>query len=78
MNRLAQRVRVAASHRKYSNWPYLKDEHRMVYKMCRDFADTELTPIAAKLDKQHLYPKEQIQKLGELGIISCILALVFV
>jgi alkylation response protein AidB-like acyl-CoA dehydrogenase len=54
----------------YSDWPYLRDEHRMVYQMCKDFADTELIPIAGKLDKEHKYPKEQVARLGELGMFE--------
>lgn len=41
----------------------------MLRKTCRDFADNELVPIAAKLDKECLYPKEQVKKLGELGLL---------
>lgn len=41
----------------------------MLQKTCRDFADNELIPIAGKLDKEHLFPHEQIKKLGELGIM---------
>jgi alkylation response protein AidB-like acyl-CoA dehydrogenase len=58
----------SGSRRNYSDWPYLRDEHKMVLQMCRDFADTELIPIAGKLDKEHRFPKEQVQRLGELGI----------
>jgi butyryl-CoA dehydrogenase len=32
----------------------------MLHKTCRDFAETELKPLAAKFDKEHLYPKEQV------------------
>lgn len=32
--------------------------------------DTELVPIAAKIDKEHYFPSEQIQKLGELGLMG--------
>ena len=39
----------------------------MIGDMCRNFADTELKPIAGILDKEHRYPKEQVEKLGELG-----------
>lgn len=48
----------------------LPETHQMLYKTCRDFAEGELKPIAAKLDKEHLYPKEQIKKMGELGLLS--------
>lgn len=42
----------------------------MLQKTCRDFAEGELKPIAAKLDREHLYPKEQIKKMGDLGLMS--------
>ena len=29
-----------------------------------------MKPIAAKLDKEHLFPKEQIKKMGELGLLA--------
>ena len=44
----------------------------MLQKTCRDFADNELKPIAAKVDREHLYPKEQIQKMGELGLMGLV------
>lgn len=37
---------------------------------CRDFAEEELKPIAAEIDKKHLFPKEQIKKMGELGLMG--------
>lgn len=48
----------------------LPETHQMLQKTCRDFADGELKPIAAKLDREHLYPKEQIRKMGELGLMG--------
>lgn len=42
----------------------------MLQKVCRDFAEGELKPIAAKVDKEHLYPKDQIKKMGDLGLMS--------
>lgn len=38
----------------------LPETHQMLYKTCRDFAEAELKPLAAKFDKEHLYPKEQV------------------
>lgn len=32
----------------------------MLHKTCRDFAESELKPLAAKFDREHLYPKEQV------------------
>lgn len=48
----------------------LSDTHEMLQKTCRDFADKELAPLAAELDKEHRYPKAQIQALGELGLMG--------
>lgn len=42
----------------------------MLYKTCRDFAESELKPNAAKYDREHLYPKEAIKKMGELGLMA--------
>ena len=38
----------------------LPETHQMLRKTCRDFADKELVPIAAKLDKECRFPKEQV------------------
>ncbi|XP_018322184.1 short-chain specific acyl-CoA dehydrogenase, mitochondrial-like [Agrilus planipennis] len=48
----------------------LTNEHEMLQKTCRDFAESELKPVAAQLDKEHKFPTEQIKKLGELGLLS--------
>lgn len=45
----------------------LPETHQMLQKTCRDFAEQELKPIAAKTDKEHLYPAKQIKTMGELG-----------
>lgn len=42
----------------------------MLKKTCRDFADNELKPIAARLDRNHEFPKDQIRKMGELGLMA--------
>ena len=36
----------------------------------RDFAHTEIIPIASQLDKCHQYPRETLQKMGELGLLG--------
>ncbi|CAG9814981.1 unnamed protein product [Phaedon cochleariae] len=48
----------------------LSETHQMLQKTCRDFAEGELKPIAAKTDKEHLYPKKQIKTMGELGLMA--------
>lgn len=48
----------------------LPETHQMLRNMCRDFAENELKPIAAKTDREHLYPKEQIKKMYDLGLMK--------
>lgn len=50
----------------------LSETHQMLQKTCRDFADNELKPIAAKIDREHSYPKQQIEKMGELGLMGLV------
>jgi butyryl-CoA dehydrogenase len=48
----------------------LPEEHKMIYEMCRKFADEELAPHAGKWDKQHEFPTEAITHLAELGLMG--------
>lgn len=50
----------------------LSETHQMLQKTCRDFADNELKPIAAKIDREHLYPAEQVKKMGDLGLMGLV------
>ena len=43
-----------------AGFPGLPETHQMLWKTCRDFADKELVPVAAKNDKQCSFPKEQV------------------
>jgi butyryl-CoA dehydrogenase len=56
--------------RLYSDWPMLKEEHVMISDMAKNFAQTELAPIAKKIDQEHYFPAEQVKKLGELGMMG--------
>jgi len=46
----------------------LGNEDQMIRTMVRDFAKSEIEPIADKIDQNEEYPFEIIKKLGELGI----------
>uniref|UniRef100_A0A8I6AJ45 Short-chain specific acyl-CoA dehydrogenase, mitochondrial n=1 Tax=Rattus norvegicus TaxID=10116 RepID=A0A8I6AJ45_RAT len=48
----------------------LPETHQMLRQTCRDFAEKELVPIAAQLDKEHLFPTSQVKKMGELGLLA--------
>ena len=61
---------TATASRSYSDWPFLKEEHVMIADMCKNFAETELKPIAGQLDRDHAYPTAAMKKLGELGMMG--------
>jgi butyryl-CoA dehydrogenase len=48
----------------------LTDEQRMIRDVARDFAESEIKPIAGKLDKEGKFPVELVKKLGELGFMG--------
>ncbi|XP_019740946.1 short-chain specific acyl-CoA dehydrogenase, mitochondrial [Hippocampus comes] len=48
----------------------LPETHDMLRRTCRDFADRELAPIAARLDKEQTYPAQQILELGAMGVMA--------
>lgn len=49
-----------SSNRGIASLSSLSETHQMLYKMCRDFAESELKPNAAKFDKDHQFPAEQV------------------
>jgi len=48
----------------------LPDELKSLQELCRKFSDEELKPVADVLDREAKFPKKQIQKLGELGLMG--------
>ncbi|XP_059844325.1 short-chain specific acyl-CoA dehydrogenase, mitochondrial isoform X2 [Hypanus sabinus] len=48
----------------------LPETHQLLRDTCRGFAEKELVPIAAQLDKEHKFPAEQVKKMGELGLLA--------
>jgi len=50
----------------------LPETHEMLRSTCRDFAEAELKPIASKVDQEHWYPREQVKKMGELGLMGIV------
>lgn len=45
----------------------LTEDQQAFAETAKQFADQELAPNAARWDKEHIFPKEVIQKAGELG-----------
>ena len=48
----------------------LTEEHKMIRKMVRQFAEKEVAPIAAEMDEKGEVPFENIKKMGELGLMG--------
>jgi len=48
----------------------LTEEHTMLQKMVRDFADKEIVPKAADVDETCRFPVETFQKLGEMELLG--------
>lgn len=60
--------RVAA--RSITSHSQLPEEHKMIYEMCRKFADEELAPNAGKWDQKHEFPTDAVTQLSELGLMG--------
>ena len=49
---------------------YFNQEHLLLRKMVREFANQELKPIALEIDKNSIFPKDSIRKISDLIHIS--------
>ena len=50
----------------------LSPEHLLIRKMMAEFTENEVKPIAAETDKTSTYPRENIEKLFDLGVMGMI------
>lgn len=48
----------------------LTEEHLMIQKAARDFAEAELLPGVIERDDKQQFPAEQVKKMGELGFLG--------
>ena len=46
----------------------LTKEQEFVRKMVREFAVTEVEPLAADIDKEHRFPVETVEKMANYGL----------
>jgi len=46
------------------------NEEKLVREMARDFAQSELKPLASKIDREHKIPEDIMDKLKELGFFG--------
>jgi short-chain 2-methylacyl-CoA dehydrogenase len=49
---------------------YLTEEHHMIRKTVRDFAEREIKPLAKELDEKGEFSLELTRKMGELGLFG--------
>jgi alkylation response protein AidB-like acyl-CoA dehydrogenase len=55
----------------YKNMDFnLTEEHLMVQKAARDFAQNELLAGVIERDEKQIFPTEQVKKMGELGFMG--------
>ena len=48
----------------------LSREHQLIRKMMAEFTEKEVKPIAAETDRTCEYPRENIEKLFDLGVMG--------
>jgi butyryl-CoA dehydrogenase len=48
----------------------LTDEQQLIQDAVREFAATEVAPIAAELDRDHRFPHELLPKMAEMGLLG--------
>lgn len=51
----------------------LSELQQQICDLARDFASERLAPGAAKRDREHLFPREELKEMGELGLLGMLL-----
>ncbi len=48
----------------------LSEEHELLRRTVREFAEERIAPVAEELDREHRFPYEIVTELGELGLMG--------
>ena len=48
----------------------LTEEQQMIRAMAREFAQSEIAPIAEEIDREERFPHETVKRMGELGLMG--------
>ena len=48
----------------------LNEEQELIQAMVKEFAESEVAPIAAEIDRNHRFPEELIPKMAELNLLG--------
>ena len=51
----------------------LNEQQKMIRNMVREFAEKEVAPLAAELDKKGEYPTQTLEKMAKLGLLGIII-----
>ena len=46
------------------------EDQLLIKNMVREFAENEVKPIAAKIDREHCFPKDTVKRMAELGLFG--------
>lgn len=57
----AGRASLAMARRGFLTYDALPESHQMLRDTCRSFANNELKPVAAEVDREHRFPAEQVR-----------------
>ena len=48
----------------------LSQEHEMARSLFRDFAETEVKPLAIEVDETEKFPRETVEKMAKSGFLG--------
>ena len=48
----------------------LSDEQQLIRDVVREFAEAEVAPIAAELDRDHRFPTKLLPRLAEMNLMG--------
>ncbi|HEX6769875.1 MAG TPA: acyl-CoA dehydrogenase family protein, partial [Candidatus Binatia bacterium] len=51
----------------------MPEELAEVQKLARDFSEKEILPNAARDDREHVFRRDLVGKMGELGFYGCLI-----
>ena len=51
----------------------LTEQQKMIRNMVQEFAEKEIAPVAAELDKKEEYPTKTLEKMAKLGLLGAII-----
>ena len=51
-------------------WPETDESKKMLIEQVRSFAQSQIAPKAAEIDREHRFPTEIVKQLGEMGLMG--------